>query len=222
MVAAWTLSVVLFAGGSQGTEEPPRFGKTNAEILRMGRSAWTKFAAEDRMEGTTAGYVSSESTFGEALAERNDRLMKAKPAYSRSLLGLRRVLKDYANEFIAIGSGVTGGGTMWNLTASAISPDVEEILYTALTPVKPKIKNATPAEIERAFSVATQMVQRKRRQIDGNKEFSHMSYADCLKSLTSAQKLKTQALGLSKSLPKTTQSAVRRYLVDAANIDMAE
>lgn len=225
MVATLTLSFVLFAGSPQGSgaqAEPPRFGKTNAEILRMGRSAWTKFAAEDRMDGSTAGYVSSEGTFGEALAERNDRLMKAKPAYKRSLVGLRTVLHDYANEFISIGSGVTGGGTMWNLTASAISPDVEEILYSALAPSKSKIKDATSAQIEGALSVATQVVQRKRKQIDENKEFSHMSYADCLKALAQARKLKTQALGFSKSLPARTQTAVRRYLVDAANLDMAE
>lgn len=219
MVAALSFTVLLFAGAAP--QEPPRFGKTNAEILKMGRSGWTKFAAEDRMGGSTAAYVSSEDTYGAALQERNDALLRRKPGLKKSMVSLRKTLFDYANEFVSIGSGITGGGTMWNIVSAAITPDVEEVLYTAFTTRKSE-KLPTAAQIDRAITVATQTVQRKRKQIDGSKEFSHMGYQDCLASLARARKLKASALSLSSTLPKPTQVAVRRYLIEAASLEMAE
>lgn len=221
MVSVLSLTVLLVTGVAP--QDDSRFGKTNADILKMGRSEWTQFAAVDRMGGSTAAYMSSEGTYGEALAERNDNLLKRKPAFKKPILGLRTTLHDYANEFVAIGSGITGGGTMWNTVAAAITPDVEEILYTALVPAKLTTKKgATPAQIEKAFANATQTVHRKRKQIDENKAFSHMSYADCLAALNRARKLKTTALSLSGTLPKATQFAIRRYLIDATDLQMAE
>jgi hypothetical protein len=220
MVAALSLTLLLVTGAAK--QEPPRFGKTNAEILKMGRDGWTKFAAEDRMGGSTAAYVSSEETYGEALKARNDSLLKKKPVYRKAFAGLRQSLFEYSNEFVSIGSGITGGGTMWNTVSASIAPDVEEILYTAFAPPKPKGKAVTPAQIDQAIARATQTVQRKRKQIDANKEFSHMSYADCMASLTKARKLKASALALAAPLPKSTQNAIRRYLVDATDLGMAE
>lgn len=220
MVAALPLTVLLVTGAAK--QEPPRFGKTNAEILKMGRDGWTKFAAEDRMGGSTAAYVSSEETFGEALRARNDTLLAKKPAFRKPMDGLRKVMFEYANEFVSIGSGITGGGTMWNMVSASITPNVEEILYTAFVPAKPAGKAVKPVEIDRAIARATQTVQRKRKQIDTNKEFSHMSYADCMASLTKVRKLKASVLTLAMPLPKPTQNAIRRYLVDATDLGMAE
>jgi hypothetical protein len=220
MVAALPLALLL--AFLPQDPEPPRFGKTNAEILRMGRANWTQFAAVDRMEGTTAGYVASDSIYGEALRERNDRLLKGKPKYKRAIEGLRKSLFAYSNEFISIGSGITGGGTMWNLTSAAIAPDIEEALYTAfVTSAKPK-RMPSSAQIEAAISKATQTVLRKRRQIENNREFSGMSYGACLGALKQVRSLRTEALRLVTPLPKATQAAVRQFLLDGADLGMAE
>ena len=104
------------------------YGKTNAQILAMGRSRWVDFyTSESRAGQSTAGMAGAEGFYGEALAWRNDRLGKARIGRLRSLL------QDTKNDAVGVGSAITGGGTMWNIIASGLYSDAEETLYAVLT-----------------------------------------------------------------------------------------
>jgi hypothetical protein len=204
-------------------QEPPRFGKTNAEILKMGHANWTKFAAEDRMGGSTAAYVGSESVYGEALRERNDRLVVGKPALRKPLTRLRKSLTEYANEFISVGSAVSGGGTMWNLTAAGISPGVEEIVYSALSPAGKGPKRApTVAQVEAKIAFAELTVRRNRKQIDQSAQYSNMNYAKSVAALKRVRTLRTEALRLVAPMPARTQAAVREFLFQHADLQTGD
>ncbi len=101
-------------------------GKTNAQILAMGRSRWHDFYV-GKESSSTASESSAEGLYGDALAWRNDRLLKGHSS------PLRKALQAFKNDAIDAGSAITGGGTMWNITAGSLYADAEGTLYEVLT-----------------------------------------------------------------------------------------
>lgn len=101
-------------------------GKTYAQILAMGRSRWHDFFV-GKDGGSTAAESSAEGIYGDALAWRNGKLLKGHPS------PLRKALQAFKNDAIDAGTAVTGGGTMWNITAGSLYADAEQTLYAVLT-----------------------------------------------------------------------------------------
>ena len=101
-------------------------GKSNAQILAMGRTRWHD-AFVGKEGGSTMGEAGAESLYGDALAWRNDRLLKGRKS------PLRAHLQSFKNDAAGAGEAITGGGTMWNIVAASLYADAEETLHRVLT-----------------------------------------------------------------------------------------
>lgn len=122
------------------------FGKTNAQILAMGRSGWYRFYTADSRGGdSNVGIVDAERLYGDALAWRNDRLGKAR------ISRLRKLLLDAKNDAVATGTAITGGGTIWSIVSAGLYADAEETLYAVLTKGG-KIPPRKVSDVEKAYA----------------------------------------------------------------------
>ncbi|MGV3619159.1 MAG: hypothetical protein ACO1SV_27855 [Fimbriimonas sp.] len=149
-------AVASMAASAVAQDRQATFGKSNAQILSMGYDAWYKFYIA-KEGGSGVGMSSGPALYGDALAARNDRLLKAEtPVRRRKLTALRTHLRAYANRAIEAGSGTTGGGTMWNSVSSFLYKDAEQTLYGLLV-------RRTPNSPARVVSDVTREISRQRR-----------------------------------------------------------
>lgn len=100
-------------------------GRSNAQILAMGRKRWYAFFTGKQGESTMA-MAGAEGLYADALASRTDRLLKGRKS------ALRADLRDFSNDAQGVGAAITGGGTMWNITAAGLYADTEEAFYAVL------------------------------------------------------------------------------------------
>jgi hypothetical protein len=119
-------------------------GKSNAQILAMGREGWSDFFCQAEGGGSTVALSGAESLYADALGWRNDKLGKAK------VMPLRRLLRDVGNHAVEVGTAVTGGGTMWNIIANSLDANAEETIYTVLT-LKGSPKKRVVSDLEKAY-----------------------------------------------------------------------
>lgn len=120
------------------------YGKSNAQILAMGRKRWYDFYTGKAGE-STAAMVGAVSLYGDALAQRNDRLGKGRAAR------LRKPLQDVNNDVVAVGSAMTGGGTMWNIVTADLYTNAEETLHAVLTKSS-RAPRRKVSDVERAYA----------------------------------------------------------------------
>ncbi len=121
-VLASAVFLILLAQDKTAT-----YGKSNAQILAMGRSRWYDFYTTKGGGESTASMSSAEALYGEALAWRNDKFGKAR------IGRLRRLLQDTKSDAVSVGSAITGGGTMWNVIGAGLYADAEQTLYAILS-----------------------------------------------------------------------------------------
>ena len=114
------IAILAFAQNREDT-----LGKSNAQILALGRKRWYAFYTAKQGESTMA-MAGAEGLYGDALAWRTDRLLKGRKS------ALRTHMRDFSNDAQAVGSAITGGGTMWNITAAGLYADTEEAFYAVL------------------------------------------------------------------------------------------
>ena len=120
------------------------YGKTNAQVLAMGRKGWYGFFTS-KAGDSTAGMAGAQALYGEALAWRNDK-------YGKARIGrLRRLLQDTRNDAVGVGYAATGGGTMWNVIAADLYADAEETLYAVLSK-KGKAPRRRVSDVEKAYA----------------------------------------------------------------------
>lgn len=101
-------------------------GYSYAQILAMGPSRWETLVLK-KAGDSTAATASGFSVYGDALAWRNDRLLKGRP------FPLRRQLESFAIQAQEVGNTATGGGTIWQIFAGQIHRDQETAIYRILT-----------------------------------------------------------------------------------------
>lgn len=107
-------------------EMDPKLGYSYAQILAMGPKRWEEVVLKkvgDSTPATAMGFT----TYGEALAWRNDRLLKGRP------FPLRRHLESFSMQAQEVGNTATGGGTIWNIFAGQVYRDQEAAIHTILT-----------------------------------------------------------------------------------------
>ena len=119
-------------------------GKTNAQILAMGRQGWSDFFCQAEGGGSTVALSGAESLYADARGWRNDKLGKA------NVMPLRRLLTDVGQHAVEVGTAITGGGTMWNIIANSVGADAEETIYTVLT-LKGSPKKRVVSDMDKAF-----------------------------------------------------------------------
>lgn len=174
-------------------------GKTNAQIIAMGRSKWYGFYT-GKMGDSTVGMTSAESLYGDALAWRNNRL--GDPRTRR----LRKVLRDVKDDAVGVGYAITGGGTMWNITSSSLYADAEETLYAVLTK-----RGQAP---KRVVSDATKALDRVALAYAKTKgEPWHSAEGGLI--LTHLRKDVTVLIGEAKRLPRSGSDALLGFCVKA-------
>ena len=120
------LLAVLALALALAQDRTETLGKSHAQILAMGRTRW-RDAFVGKFGGSTAGEAGAESLYGDALAWRNDRLLKGRKS------PLRDRLQAFKNDAVGVGEAITGGGTMWNIIAASFYADAEETFYRVLT-----------------------------------------------------------------------------------------
>ena len=101
------------------------FGKTDAQILAMGRSGWYRFYSGKTGEGPTE-YMSAQYVYAGALGRRNDRILKGRPVADRKrILALRKEAGGFAEAMTTVNAD---GGTLDRLTYSDRAVEVEELV----------------------------------------------------------------------------------------------
>ena len=121
------------------------YGRSNAQILAMGRKRWYDLYTTKGGGESTASMSSAEAIYGEALAWRNDKFGKAK------IGRLRKLLLDTKNDAVGVGTAITGGGTMWNIINASLYADAEETLYAVLAK-KGKAPKRRVSDVEKAYT----------------------------------------------------------------------
>ncbi len=108
------------------------FGKTNSQILAMGREKWFDFYTSKAGQ-STLGMADAERYYGLALAERNNVLLRKQSKNRQTLLSsVRKRSGELGERMVLVGMAYSGGGTMWTPVLAGIKADSEELLYALL------------------------------------------------------------------------------------------
>lgn len=152
-------AIAAMATSAVAQDRKVTFGKSNEQILSMGFDAWYKFYTT-KEGNSNFGMAQASGLYADALAARNDRLLRRQPsARRRQITELRALFKTYVNHAIEAGSATTGGGTMWNLVSTGLHKDAEEAVYGLLATRRPR----TPA---RVVSDVTREIERQRQEME--------------------------------------------------------
>lgn len=114
-------------------EEHPTYGKTYAQILKMGDSTWMDYHAGKSGGSSTAEINEAMGIYRLALRWRNDRLAPRAPASVRTNVAkLRPLLGSFVNSMNDVGFYNSGGGTIWSNIGASAHAGAEETLYHLL------------------------------------------------------------------------------------------
>jgi hypothetical protein len=145
---AWAASTIAAGPALGDDDQPDTFGKTDAEILAMGRSAWFDYyTAPERGGDSTAGMTQAYGLYADAAGRRNDALPQQHHAAE-----LRKLLDDFGEQSIDLASNFTGGGTMWIPEYAAADCDVEDALYALLGGGAAPAPATTTGQVQRDFA----------------------------------------------------------------------
>jgi hypothetical protein len=146
--------------GPVAGDGPRRFGKTDTQILAMGREKWGDFHA-GKAGHSTAAMNEGQAAWREVCRRRNDRLAAAARRDLRGrVTALRPLLVRFTDDMMAAGSYITGGGTIWSTIHSAALADSEEVLHAILGGKEPAAKPTTSGEVLRAWTQLQQAVKK--------------------------------------------------------------
>lgn len=174
-------------------DKSDRLGKSEAQILSMGRSGWSRFF--QKQEGQSSlSLRRAEGVYGAALARRSDRVAPTRVA------GIRKPLQDIKNDVIAVGAEMTGLEEMWNLTSARLFVDAEETVYAVVTEsakAPPRVVSA----VYRSYADLRAAFRRRRPNTD-----------TAFKSL---QQDIDRAIALAKHQPRAESDALLEYCIRA-------
>ncbi|MBX3119677.1 MAG: hypothetical protein KF784_11470 [Fimbriimonadaceae bacterium] len=143
------IATSLLAGALFAQAQSKTYGKTNAQILSMGRSKWFDFYTSKAGQ-STLDMSNAERLYGAALKERNDqRLAKESKTRKEAIAAIRKSADAFGYGMISVGIAYSGGGTIWNPVIAGVSADTEEALYDVL------FKKPLSKENRKALSFAT-------------------------------------------------------------------
>lgn len=189
-------------------------GKTDAQILAMGKTKWLDYYAEK--EGTsTADMCDANASYGAALKRRNDRLIAENldGDWVSKLRKLRKLLTSFGTSAIDLSYNRAGGGTMWNIFYSAIDTDVEEVVYGLL-----EQKGAKPKAL--VVSTVTKALDRlasENQILARDKTASYFKAAEARKSVAEMRTQFQQILVIAKTTSRNDSDRIlgfcRRYAV---------
>ena len=173
-------------------------GLSYAGILKLGPSRWEELVLK-RQGDSTMATAGGFSTYGDALAWRNDGLLK------RRAFPLRKHLRDFSNDVQGVGYARTQGGTMWSITAGQYHRDVEEAVYRTLT--------HTGRAPHRVVSDVTQALDRLQRVADRTEAGRY--HTDAKAAMVKARADLRLVVADAKSLPRRDSDTVLDFCREA-------
>jgi hypothetical protein len=125
------IAMAMLAGVRQPVDT---YGKSNAEMLKMGCAAWYKFYTGHAGD-STAAMSNAYGIYGDVARSRNDDLIAHLSEPKRShLRSLRKMIIEFNGDMISIGTTVTQGGTLWNTVTEQGGAEAEDTIYALIHP----------------------------------------------------------------------------------------
>lgn len=149
-------------------------GKTDGQILKMGRGAWTEYYQRhgpDVGMPTVSGCHADE-IFGRVLRARNDRALSRLSVARRSTVrGVRRQLYSFTFAAMNSSQNAVGVGFLWPVQfRSSIGPDVEQAVWDCLSTAKRGQQQVSPAAIEKVLHEMGLGIQASARDLKAGKQ----------------------------------------------------
>lgn len=200
-----TLAVCSF-----GQDLKETHGKTNAQILAMGYDKW--YAFYTKLEGeSTAGMSQASWKYSEALAWRNDGLIKKLPIEGRIRMSSLRIhLVRFEEKVLQAGMGLTGGGTIWHVIGAGARVSLEETLYGVLGG---KVK-AAPAMIVSKVTKAMDALVKDVANSKPGEFYPEFKKAETLKLCQEAKAILKGIVGLAAKLDRKGSDRVLQFCLD--------
>jgi hypothetical protein len=183
------------AGGDEVA--PDTFGKTDAEILALGQSAWFDYyTAPERGGDSTAGMAEAYELYATAAQRRNAALPDP-----HGLRPLGPLLDSFGEHALNVAYHMSGGGTMWIPMYAQADCDVEEVVYGLLGGSgQPAAAPATTGLVSRDLAALDRELRAERDDPDAALYFKYAEAQAELEQLrTVYRQLKARAARLSRA-----------------------
>ncbi len=172
------------------------YGKTESQILAMGPQKWYDFFTAKAGESTYA-MSNAYGIYGDVAAKRNDRLFAVNTSHTRQIKKVGKAVVEFGSDMVALGSAITGGGTMWGPIGSSSYAEAQDVIYSLLRPPKPKGHNIVRAsEVQKLLQSVPGLLKSNRDLLTPEQQKqSESDYKDTLKTFDKlCQLLSTMSL----------------------------
>jgi hypothetical protein len=186
------------AAQAAGDEDAPdTFGKTDAEILALGQSAWFDFYTDPERGGdSTAGMAEAYEIYATAAQRRNAALPDP-----HGLRPLGQLLDSFGEHALNVAYHMSGGGTMWIPMYAQADCDVEEVVYSLLGGSgQPAAAPATTGLVSRDLQELDRALRAERDDPDAALYFKYAeAHAELEQLRTVYRQIKARAAQLSRA-----------------------
>lgn len=160
----WIVLLVSTLGFAQSA--PRTFGKTDAEILKMGYAGWMEFHGK-RAGETTTDLVEGTDVYRRVLERRNNRLIaKLAPSKGAEMRRLRQRALDYSLSLNEVAYLESGGGTMFRLSGASLTVETEEMLYALLGGKAEPAPRRVVSDVTKALDGVDRLIQAVSKEKD--------------------------------------------------------
>ncbi len=188
------------------TAQSGQLGKSDAQILKMGRQAWGEYHGE-KAGTSTVDMCTSERIYGEVLRRRNDRLLaKANRSTKADVKSVRTLMVEYMGGVYDVGMALSGGGTMWNIVYAGCQPDTEEVVGHLLGVKSPKVKPRKVSDVTKALKELNDKVTKERKSIEEMP--SGGGWKSAMKGLDAAESALPKLISVAARHPRGDSDAI--------------
>ena len=205
------LALAFLAIGVQAQDTKDTYGKTNAQILAMGRDRWYTFYTS-KAGDSTAAMSSAYGFYYDAATARNDALIAKAGERKATATKLRKLLTDYCNEALGLGENNTGGGTMWNPISGSCMGDEEDVVYAYLVKKGPSAKKIVVSTVTKKLDSLGALIEKTHKDPSA----TYFKYEDAKESLKKMRSDFADLTALAKSFARADSDRVLRFCLEMA------
>lgn len=202
------------AQDAQGT-----YGKTEAQILKMGWGKWSDFYQANAGSSTVA-MVDANGIYATCLQHRNDNLLKQRShsGQIQSVKELRDLMGSYGAHAVDMAENRAEGGTIWHIYYAGIGCEVETVIHGYLGGKEPKAKRAYPSDVEAQLD---KLAKLNKKEAD-DKTMTEFKPADAEASLVGMRSDFAKLLDIAKRLPRKDSDRVIAFCLEYAKTATAD
>lgn len=209
------LALPIYAAAQGDVDFNSTFGKTEEQILAMGEDKWDKFYSS-KAGDSTAAMVGMNGIYGEAMLHRNQKLAKkVSPAAQTRVEKLRKLMGDFADNSIGLGSNFTGGGTIWSPISAESEVDCETVIYAILGGEAKKPKHEVVSSVTKQLDALKAIMMKDK---DDKEDASYFKFGDAKVSLNKMHEDFTQILAVAQTLDRANSDRVLGFCLQYANL----